>query len=341
MNAAPTDTSPTPPASIAAKESDASNAPKKPESVSTHFNFANKVFAIPGAYFGLDRTNDEPVLYVSLGEVKAGLTIPILRNAFGIEPESADARLLDVVEKSLKYVKEIRHNDSVPKELLDGTASWSVEPKHRQIAYLRLSMQLVSWMTGKEQVIVDLDQLEQVAEDPTMKQRVQEAFAEMAERLGLGRDKKEEVVGKIEELSRELSYIEALRDRVGMAHSIGKKLDTLKKLYKGERAVVDDIGRMRQLMAKPLQRLDQILLEVDGQTGEIMAVLKNIQSSIKYIRDMRDQLHIDMMKWGETLGEWSSHVAEPSRETEQLMRRTYQFLARYFMVGKVWKQPGT
>lgn len=69
-------------------------------------------------------------------------------------------------------------------------------------------MQLVSWLTGGETQVVDLTQLEQLSEDPQTKARVQEAFARAAEKLGIGVDRKQEVVDMIDKLARELSYIE-------------------------------------------------------------------------------------------------------------------------------------
>ena len=112
--------------------------------------------------------------------------MPILRTEFDLSPETGDGKLLGIVEKALRYVREIKPNDSIPHELLDGTASWTVEEKHRTIARNRLTIQLVSWLTGGETLVVDLTQLEQIADDPKTKTRVQEAFTKAAEKLGLG-----------------------------------------------------------------------------------------------------------------------------------------------------------
>ena len=128
--------------------------------------------------------------------------------------------------------EKIRPNDSIPHELLDGTASWTVEEKHRTIARNRLTVQLVSWLTGGDTLMVDLTQLEQISDDPKTKARVQEAFTKAAEKLGIRAERKQDVVDMIEKLARELSYIEALRDRYCRVQYISAQLMLLSKIYK-------------------------------------------------------------------------------------------------------------
>jgi hypothetical protein len=114
---------------------------------STHFAFQHKVFSIKDAVFRLSQT-EEPLFRVELGDLKCGVSVPSLRNEFGIKPESDDGKLLGLIEKALRFVKEIRPGDSIPKELLDGSCSWSVEDRHRKLAHNRMTVQLVSWLSG-------------------------------------------------------------------------------------------------------------------------------------------------------------------------------------------------
>jgi hypothetical protein len=71
---------------------------------STHFIFEHKVFGVEGCYFSL----------MPLGDEMAAVAMESLRQEFGIADDSGDGQLLDIVAKSLKYVREIRPNDSVP-----------------------------------------------------------------------------------------------------------------------------------------------------------------------------------------------------------------------------------
>src|SRR4051812_28499416 len=240
------------------------------------FAFEHKLFAVEGCYFALIRNSEEVAFHLPLGDLKGAIALPVLRAELKLASDGTDSRLLDIVEKSLRYVKEIRPNDSIPHELLDGSASWSVEEKHRIIAHNRLTVQLVSWLTGGEAVVVNIAQLEQLAEDPNTKQRVQEAFVKIAERLGIGAARKQEVVTGIDTLARELSYVEALRDRYAEVQTLAERVNTLQNLYKRDASVRNDVFRMQALIRTPIGNFDAVFAQVDAQTGEILSVLRNI-----------------------------------------------------------------
>jgi hypothetical protein len=98
---------------------------------STHFMFDHKVFTLKGARFALTEDGSTPAFHVELGALVASLPLSTLRTEFSIDRDAGDGVLLAIVEKSLRFVKEIRPGDSIPRELLDGSASWSVESRHR------------------------------------------------------------------------------------------------------------------------------------------------------------------------------------------------------------------
>ncbi|MFM2042167.1 MAG: hypothetical protein RLY86_743 [Pseudomonadota bacterium] len=305
---------------------------------STHFIFTSKVFALPGGYFSITRDTSEPVLNVHLGEVWGKIPFRTLRESFDIQDGSEDGRLLTIVEKGLKFVKEIRPGDSIPREILDGSASWRVDEKHLQIARGRLAVQLMSWITGKEVTLTERYQLEQIVDDPQTKQRTQEAFVKLAKQFGLPEERKQEIVDKVDALARELSYIEALRDRYGMVQKIMAKLTQAKRIFKGENHLQSEIARMQQLAKTPSAFFDDIFMQIDGQTAEIMALLKTYEASVAFIRRMRDELHISLMLWDEIISAWNEHEVDKGPETEAMLKRTYQFLAQHFLVAKVWSR---
>ena len=123
------------------------------------FTFEHKVFSMAGGYFAYVKNTKEPAFHLPLGDLKGAIALPTLRMEFDLTPETNDGKLLDIVDKALRYVKEIRPNDSIPHELLDGTASWTVEEKHRTIARNRLTVQLVSWLTGGDTALTGLQNL--------------------------------------------------------------------------------------------------------------------------------------------------------------------------------------
>jgi hypothetical protein len=305
---------------------------------STHFSFEHKVFGLEGARFAHTHDTKEAALYVMLGDLQVALLLPTLRDEFNIKPGTHDSELLGVIERSLKYVKEIRPNDSIPREILDGTASWSVEDRHRMLAKGRLTLQVASWLTGEEHVVVDAIQIEQLVEDPGTKQKVDKAYDELAEKLGLGRGRKQEVVDRIDALARELSYIEALRERYGCVLEIIRKLAEFVRTYRGDRQMTQEISRVRTLLMRPQSEFDSLFAQCDAMTGEILSVLKKLDTQVEFVRDMRDDLHTKLMAWDELITQWSGLEVVKGEPQENGIKAVYRFAARNYPQRQDWKQ---
>ena len=302
----------------------------------THFTFEHQVFAVKDACFGLSPTTGEACYNVPLGDVQASLPLDTVASSFNIGKNSTDAQLLQIVKNSLKFVKEIRPGDSIPSEILDGTASWKVEPHHRDIARARISVQLTSWMTGKHVDSIDAAELEMIAANPETKKKVQEALDVMAEKLGLTGDSKKDVVNRFEELARELSYIEALRERFVKIQRLFANFNLLAGIYKRERTVLEDIMRIRVLMKKPVDEIASLFEQIDVNTGEIMNTMRKFAAQIRYIRGGRDDLHQRFLRWDDLLTKWEGVAIEQGPIVDRLVRITYQFVARHFPQGNDW-----
>lgn len=304
---------------------------------STKFEFDHKVFTLENVRFVLSRGDDEPVMRFRLGKNDAEVPIAKLCNEFRIDPKSFDGQLLDMAAKGLKYVREIRPGDTIPNELIDGTASWRVDDRHFQVARGRLTVQLVTWLTGGETVISSPEQLEQVAGDPKTKARVAEAFKVIANKLALSGDPEEEVEKRIDLLAKELAYIEALRERSHKLAVIRRGLEAAHRIYKIERNLREEIVRMQTLSLPPIADMEQRFAQVDAQTGEILAMLKAFEKNVAYIREMRDDLHQCLMPWDELLEEWEAAEADKTPAFEALLKKTYHFLARKYAQVSMWK----
>jgi len=301
------------------------------------FEFAHKVFSVPGGLFQIDAQTDEPVYSVDLGDVRANLTFTALRSAFGLAPDDPDSRLLDEVARGLSFVRCIRPGDTVPSELLDGTASWTVSDQHRAIARGRITVGLMAWMSGNRSAQqMSMLELAKVSEDPETKGRVQAAFAKLADELGLPPERRGDVVGQIDRLVDELTYIEALRERVARARRVIEVLKRLRAAYKRERGVHDEIDRTIALAEPPVAKLEGQIGEVDGQTGETANALRTLPRQIAFIRETRDRLHAALMKWDDILEAWHGVAAERSATVQRLVRDTYRFVARYFPAESEW-----
>jgi hypothetical protein len=308
-----------------------------PADRSTHFAFEHKVFGVAGAFFQLAADSDEPLFHVVLGDIKGSMTLDALRLEFGIKPDSSDGQLLGIVERSLRYVKKIHPNDSIPREILDGSASWSVDDRHREIANSRLSYQLATWIGGKESVVVDADQLQMLVEDPAIKKRMLEAFEKLAEKIGLGKDNKQEIVNRIDVLARELAYIEALRERFGAIKMIQDKLVGAAKVYARDRHTLDEISRMQMLVNKPITEFTEIFKSIDKETGEIVTLMQDLQGRVDFIRVKRDDVNFMLMKWDELIAAWQEQPVERSDAFFPLFKKTYQFLAQHYRPGTDWR----
>ncbi len=306
----------------------------------THFDFQHKVFSLPGAFFCQEANSKEPVLNILLGDLKAALAFPTLMESFQIEDGTHDARLLEIIEQGLAFVKQIRPGEEIPGELLDGRASWSVEDKHRIIAKGRLTVQIVSSFTGNEMIVSDIDELEQLVEDPQTKERMKAAFAKIAERLKLTNDYEQYLTDRIDDLAQELSYIEALRDRFKHIRRIDQAMAKLATIYRTDRTFCSELNRMQGLIRKPLREYDLIFDQADAQTGDIVGALRNFHPTIQFIRKIRDDLRAKLLEWEELLQGWDEITMERSPKVEALQKQTYRFLASRYIETTVWKRGG-
>ncbi len=304
---------------------------------STHFLFEHKVFTVEGCRFVWSKSAEEPVMRFALGKVQAEVALDKICTEFKIDPKSFDGQLIDMVAKGLKYVREIRPGDTIPNELIDGSASWRVDDRHFLIAKGRLTVQMVTWLTGGETVVSSPEQLEQVVEDPSTKARVREAFKMIANKLSITGNAEEQVETRIDALAKELSYIEALRERSTKLGKVRVGLEDAHRIYKNERNLKEEIVRMQTLSLPPITDLEARFAQVDAQTGEILSMLAKFDKNISYIREMRDDLHQTMLPWDEVLEDWEGTTTEKSQAFEAVLKKTYQFLARNYSQAKHWR----
>lgn len=301
--------------------------------------FEHKFFtSFKDLFFRMSEHESEPVIVIRLANVDTVLSIPGVKKEFRIAEDSHDSQMLKAIVESLKYIKGLRIGDPLPKEVTTREASWEPSDRHRAIAYQRLTMQLVTWMTGEETLVTNPDDLLQIAQDPQVRKKVNLAFEEAARALGLG-GRKEDVITFIGDLSKELAYIEALRDKYCGAHgitSIEEKMQGLRRLYSPVKSLRENVDQVTRLCSNAVKEYAARFEEVDAQTGEILAVLKNMTGQINYIRDKRDELSQRLLGWDEILKEWRGVSVIKSSDKPELFRALYQFLAPRFMQVNEW-----
>lgn len=304
-----------------------------------HCCLVHRVFAMFGdPLFRRAESDGTPVMAVHMGEKEAAIPLSALRREFGIEEGSDDGRMLELIAQALDFVAGLRIGDPLPPEVLSGEASWEPDDVHLQIANARLQWQLVTWLnsgTGADAEHLDAESLLQVADDPARRQQVQQAFAKAAEVLGL--PDRAAVIGLVEELARELAYIEALRDRLlRRAKVMADKLNRIAKAFRGDASHLETLTQVRRLAATALKQISHHFDELDAQTGEVMSALRNADSQRTFIRSNRDWLYRTQRAWQSLLSEWELAGIGFDEGILQLLNRTYQFLAVRFMPVTEW-----
>ncbi len=318
---------------VASNASPSSAAP--PADLPSVVEFHHSVFAkMEDCHFQINHATGEAMLCVTIASNQAQLPFPGLIREFKLDEH--DRQMLDLLSDGLKFVGSLRLGDPLPKEILTGEATWELSPRHERIAHQRVSMQLVNWLTGVDDLITDPDALMQLADDPGTKRKVNEAFGEAAERLGLGRENKQQMVGYVEKLAHELAYIEALRDKFAHVLDIQNKVDGLRKVYSRERSIADMIDQIRKLLEIAVKDFKRRFLEIDAQTGEILSVLRNLENQVRFIRSIRDDLHVRLMAWDDLIHEWRKVEVCVSYHINNTLSRIYQFLAPRFMKVDDW-----
>jgi hypothetical protein len=283
-------------------------------------------------------TDGTPVMVVSLGEREAAVPLRALQREFAIEDDSPDGRMLGLIAESLDYVSGLHLGDRLPNEVLDGTASWEPEPRHRALVENRLRMQLLAWidpaslgMEGRRGTAVHL-----LDQDAGLRQRVQKAFEQAARELEL--PDAPAVVALVENLANELSYIEALRDGllrrvVLMSDRVGQAT----RRFRGDGARLESLTQVHRLGEIARRQIAARFDEVDAQTGEVMSALRNIESQQVFIRSNRDLLYRSLRGWEPILREWEAQETLLDDAFWSLIGRTYQFLAPRYMPVQEWQ----
>ena len=312
-------------------------APSGPPQIgNTIFAFHHKVFEVPGAVFRMDRTTHIVSLHLHMGANMASLELRQIEKTFGIEPDSPDGELLKLIEKSLRYVREIRPGDSIPNEVLDGSASWSIEPKHYERARSKLIVQLVNWMTAGNSTIEGNVDVMELINRPEVKERISDAFGAAARHLGVKDIDKETVISMIGQLANEVAYVEALRDKVAGYMVIKKKLRDFTSVYRGDRRVLDVIDRISMLIASPFTKLREQFQLVDAQTAEILSSLRQLAATVSFLRGVRDELREFALVWEDLDQRWIEIRMERGAESEALITRTYRFAAMHYASAQRW-----
>jgi len=300
----------------------------------THFDFQARVFQAPGAHFELTGHPKKAMFAVDMGAGSGYISLQHLRSTFHIAPGSHDDQLIDKAEAGLRFVPDIRPGDEIPNEILDGTASWTVARRHKQIARDRLQVQLLSWMSGKPITYASADDLKNIISDENNKKALREAFNKAAAAIGLPAGESEKVLDLIETIAREICYIEALRERSRELLKIRTNIEALIKVYSADQRASADLSRIKALMARAVAETEDMFTNIDAETADVLGAMMSIAEVIRAVRKARDDLHFVLMEWDAVIAKWDKLEMVRSPAIDKAMTVTYQFLAKRFTTGK-------
>lgn len=301
-----------------------------------HFNFKHRIFQIPGNHFALSASDQQPVLLMDVGEHAAAITFEALRQEFDLDPDGEDSNLLDLVAQGLKYVRDIRPGDTIPRELLDGSASWTVDERHRERAKNGFMFRIAILGAPDGGITKAPDNIGAFLESVEGKMFVQTGLDLIGQKIGLGEGRAPTVAQHADQIMRELAYIEGLRERYVHASRIVEKLDQIAHHHSSERHFVDEINRCKILMEPPVKNFRGDFLDVDTRMKQVAEALKAVDTQVAFIRETRDKLHQKMLIWDELIEKWDFKIEGKTKYNRQVVQLTYQFVAQYFPQNVDW-----
>jgi hypothetical protein len=309
--------------------------PPRECSKTTHFIFDHKLFAIPDCFITKDPNTGDAGLSLPLGDIRAFLPLIPLMKMFKDMSED-DIGLLNIAMRGLAHVREIRPGDSIPGEILDGSASWSVGPEHLDRARGHMLAALMAIDGTPFDGTMAAAGAEIIERNPTFAARRDAAFALLAETLG-GLGERKTAQNIMERIARELAYIEGLRDRYSLVGRIASRILAAGRIYRNSGMLAEEIYRIRILMRAPVDAFNHSFTNVDGQCAELTNVIRKAEEMIAFIRKNRDELHQRLMVWDRIVEQWKNEEAQSrSKRLESLLHATYRFVARNFPADQEW-----
>lgn len=299
--------------------------------------FEHKVFSVMGEVaFRRSSTDGVTMLAVQIGDREATIPLKSLGRELAIGDDTPDGRMFALIGTSLDFVTRLQPGDKLPLEVRTGEASWRPGAGHRAIAGDRLRRQFID--TVKALTPSDPDGVT-ATDELALHQGVLAAAVQVAPELGVADPA--DVVAMIDDLAQELAYIEALRDRLlGRVERAGRCCAMLSRNGRTSAGTTETVRQVVRLMSIAYRQLRGRFEDVDAQTGEIIGVLRNLDSQRRFIRFNRDWLYRSQRAWEPLLTQWDKAPKTIDDQTATLFAQTYQFLAPRFMPTTEWQIAG-
>jgi len=301
-----------------------------------HFIFSHKVFSVEGGYFStINRT--EPVFNAKLGELTAIINFARLKSEFGIAADTEDGAMLKNVREALKIVKIVKPGDRIPSELLDGTASWSFDPRMRAMTKTKVVNAILEWYRSTDDYSNQSGKADQDPGEVSFEDPVDVAFENLGKvaKIG-GASPRKEIAEMVERLSDELTYIEAIGERLAQVSSIRNHIRALLKSSAKDAEFGQELMRIEDLIGEPIKKVGGKIKDARAKTFNVVQSFSEFSKHTAILRGMRDQMRWELMDWDEIFEDWADATSEDGRITVELCRRIYRLLAEKYARGQSW-----
>ncbi len=293
-----------------------------------------------GGFFRMDETGRRPVYVIELGEQTAVVPFQSIRQAFGQGDFAADEAMLDTVAESLKFVQKLRVGDPLPSEITNGEASWEPEEIHRTFANRRVVAAMLKWSGEYDGDTIDTVQLRQFLTGQIDKEKVAQALDRLESSIATGGDGSSDIQTVLAGLTEELSYIEALREKVLRIKQIGKVLEQARRTGGGQANNAQDASAVLRVFNHMMQGFNAKLATVDVKIADIYAAISEHRAVCKHIRQVRDDLRYELLAWDNPLEQWDNMTSKNFDVVDLASKigDLYRFLAPLYSPVDEWER---
>jgi len=119
---------------------------------------------------------------------------------------------------------------------------------------------------------------------------------------------------------------------------IEQKVAKLLAIYKMDRFVGENLMRVAALMKTPIGAFEIMFAEIDKNSSDIVGICQAYDDKVAALRRTRDDMFELYMMWEPILDGWKGVPIEKCKPAEDLIRNTFQFLARHYPQQTAWKR---
>lgn len=285
--------------------------------------------------FRLSEGSQVPSMVVQMDSQAAVLPLRSVAREFGLDPDSADGKMLKMIEQALDFVVAVRIGDMLPSELR-GVASWEPTEQDRRTAASRVWHSLVRCVFAKtgQTFTIAGGTAPGWETDPANQKLAREAIGGAASYLG--DVDLEDTRSRVASVIAELAYIEAMRRM--LTRGIASVADRfLRRTFKDLPATRRETMKQVQLLARRgIADITRRFDEVDAQLDDVLSILSDIPATVSEMRRKRDWLYRTNTAWTPLFNDWANAPAAYDDFLWKVVERSYTFLAPRYMPYQEW-----